>query len=962
MQGSWAGETSEHGDWLEGPIAISNYKLSCQRTPCMPVPRAPNPEAAWTTARCNRLLRPLSSKISGLRRLKKLGSLELEISHPDCAGILSDAALPKRRQARSHWTHHRSHDTGLLVRPPPPCGPRSLGIRSQDSATDSSPSDSEVDPWSDVLGEGRARKRLRRTYEIKRARADREWRVRNPPTQAQAASIKAMKPILIQPYADALALTRPGKPNVASLIEGGGGTLGDLGFNEAPGLIDPDLTLPGDFHSCTRRLGGEFRELAKFMYPLHWKLADGIWENLEALLRVTSPDQSPKQGASSLFEICLKRMATYVAEEKVRVTNDEPDDSSDIATAVYDDLEALSTSGKAGWRPLKSVVRAHAIRLIATAVQESVVGLPIARGLVILCLHREAYSEAQVILESMLCIMKPLPKPRSIENKLFALGQSITLHTLGLLRGTNGLDSLAFTYRQLAALWRKGVLPLEWIACKDLVELWNRVVISITQGDADAPDAAILLRVVISLMYGNKNDSSEHIEQLRSGEWVHDESECHCGSPQSFPTPEIIATYSIKGASGDVSESPELGPKAAKTVTNILTVLASVAILQKPEWTVLQDIGTEARQVQEFVVPSSAHISEVKVDSDQLGLTLLAVELIKTPSWQNSQSPSGGMISHDLYHSATTEFCTIAGSFVSNVACCCGKAVGQDPFIHLQNLLKNLNHPSLGQSQKLYESISLAAAFIFAEQTNHQEHLQWALDFERKVAGGIAGQIQRSPNRTPADRRQSHKNGYRWEEGICEWVAKTPAATLSDLKQDNINGMEADKRSSLDNATRNASSSEESDGSVVSPCLKKRKRGFGGHEQTAKHGCVGQVCTHTNEQCTEEVNGLDAGQVPQKYPGDDIEDLYNDQDELSVLTKSFSSQPSQRLAAASPDPQATCNTHFFHPADCGDWPPQSKRAKMACQKADVAVSDHATQEQVKARRVVEESEDELSFS
>lgn len=925
------------------------------------VPKAPNPEATWTTARCNRLIRPLSSKISGLRRIKKLGSRELQTLHPDSAGILPAEALLRRRKSDSKRTGQQSRHDGRRAGSTTRIYSFPRNQKSPECNTNSNSSDSDRgrDPWADVLGERRARGRFRKTYLNKICntdpKLDMQWMKSGKPTFIANTA----KPSPTKHFADMLVLSGPGIPDVSHLSQQGDPV--HVNENIISDMVDPDIIVVGDFRSGTSRLRSQFRDLVKFIYPVNWKLADGIWENLDALLRPTSPDQALKQDPRSLFGSCLRQIPTYIAQEQLHVSQEDDDDNFDVSTAVYDELEALGTSGKAGWRHLKDVVRAHGIRLIADAVQQSVISLPVARGLVILCLHREAYPEAQTIIQSMLRMMKPLSKPRSITNKLFAFGQSVSLRTMALLHFTNRSDKFAFTYRQLAVLFKGGVLPVEWIACRDLVELWNRAVISIAQGDAESSDAASLLRVIISLVYDKSPEMGGNIDKLRHGAGITDTRDLQCGFARSSSNGSEISRCCSNGdASNGISKTSDLCLKAAKTVTNILTVLSSIAILQKLDCTILQDVGIEAQQVQELIVCSPDHGYNDRVDRDQLGLTLLAYELTREKGGLIDQGPfNEGLISHNIFQSASTEFCAITGAFVRNVARCCSKATGRNCFLYLQDLVVKLNGVSLGRSRKLYESVSLAAAFAFAEETNQHAHLQWALELERSAAGRLAGQTLRTPGRALRKHVQSSKYGYRWEEGICEWVAQTPAGTLSDLKEKGTEQVEADDDNNLDDVNKDDLLSYGLDGIAPSPCLKKRRRESNGSPKAARHDPRDPKYRSFNYRYTAEQSSLKNDLIQKDSASIDKEGLSNGEaDELAQSLKPTLSESSEGTYSVplGLDPARSATT--YQQSNRADCRPHLRGVRAVARRGLF----QSARKHAKAGGQVEDSEDELSVS
>lgn len=933
-------------DWLW------KTEVKCQDTPCKAALRVPNPEAPWTTARCNRLIRPLNSTIAALRKLKKIGSKELKVSQLDSAGIRSTRTIKRSKRVRSNEIAEESCDTIALLRQQRSSAPfESIATTLVFNRDDSGPSttDEETDPWSDVLGEERARKRLKSTYSTKRTFQN-SRHIKHPNhvhNQAQQPDQRHLRE-------DALALSRQGVPSRPLLDQHGG--VAKLQENTVIEKVDPDSILPGDFRSCTRELVRDFRELAKELLPTHWRLAEGVYEHLDSLLKATSLDQTPKNGTGSLFATCLKQITSSINEEQLRMAEEDPDDKSDAATIIFGELEALNITSKEGWKPLKEVVRAHGICLLADAVEESLISLPLARGLVILCLHRHATDEAQTIVKSMVRMMQPLSKPTSIKDKIFAFGHSIALHTMALLHESAGPDSLAFTYQQLAMLFRSGNLPIEWVACRDGVTLWNGVIISITQGAADAAEAANLLQTIVSLMYGNFGGANEEIEQLRIGEDLSTQRR-KIEATRSSLSSENLSSSNDRNASSDDLEPFELRSRACRTVTNMLTVLSSIGILQNPQWSVIQNIGIEAQKAQEFAVRNLMRTSRPTLDWIQMGLTILAFNLVQAQIGQVSQNfPRGSSIRLDAHYSVHSGFFTSAGSLVCNVARCCGKAVAQDPFRHLQSLLKGLDAMSLSldrPSRRVYDGISLAAAFEFAENSGQPKHLEWASALGRKVEGGVPGQPLRTPHKTPSNDLKLGKDGYRWEEGICEWVAKTPASDLEALKQNDVEEGDEDCYGSKTGDPNSPSPSKERvDLPEMSPCQRKRKRGRQEQSRAPPKSRRAQMTPLVGDRSPEDkVSHWDRG-------SSDIEDLYSaEADELSA-SSGPSSKSSQHPA------ETPLESGLSDPSWTTGVPKQSrgrlrgKRARTTGQPSRAII--HARKDRVAAQ--VEESEDELSIA
>jgi len=301
---------------------------------------------------------------------------------------------------------------------------------------------------------------------------------------------------------------------------------------------------------------------------------------------------------------------------------------------------------------------------------------------------------------------------------------------------------------------------------------------------------------------------------------------------------------------------------------------------------------------------------------------------------------------------------------VCNVARCCGKAVAQDPFYHLQKLLRGIDGISLALDsavRKVYHGICLAAAFEFAEGTGQPRHLEWASALERKLDGGIPGQPLRTPRKTPSNDLKSKRDGYRWEDGICEWVARTPAGSLKALEED---GGEDGEQDGYDSHTgdpvHSAPSEECGDPPDMSPCLKKRKRGSQEQSRTSQESRRAEITAFAGDWSTAGGSSKD-GVSPWNRGSSDIEDLYSaEADELSVSPGHSSSKSSQPSAGTPLEPGSTDSSRASGLPKHSGRRLQGKRVRTTGQLS--RATSHATNDLVQPIRQAEESEDELSVA
>ncbi len=677
----------------------------------------------WTSARCHRLLRPLSSKLTLLRKEQ-----QLEVQQSERVKGAHGAIFPR--------------PSALAAAP---SSTARIGQQTRLSRASAADEDGE---WE---SSPRPRKKIRRTYSSKtKIKSSRDGVDKSIESQLGYCPDNAIIELPPQLSFEARSLE-------------GSATDKDCGpiAMSSQRDLNPSSELP-------KGLGSDKR-----------KLVDGICKGLVTLLRATCCARSPyDRGCRSLLSTCLRQIPQYIAEEESISKLEDPDTEVDISTMVYNDLDQFGAMPGGGWESLRVLVRAHGIKMITDAIEEGVLELPVARHLYHLCLDISANDEAQCIIESLTHLAKQaqhtLPKPAKI--------LPFDLHMI-----VNSLDSLAssfgrrgFQYRHTAAMLNNDLLTQDWISSKAMIRTWNGVIRSITQGDEDTQSAALLLQTAIaaqcrSTMVTAPQDVNELRSLIRRA--------CY--------RPALRSTRSDQVSENLSSDQPKSLCKQSKrgtssTLSTVLTVLSAVARLQvaassqtsdeSNTWVtaVLQDLAIEASQAIEL---SSQAIHTHHFMESDLYIPLLAAGLAELSSFRSCQNmPSLNLLAEI---STNSEIFKGAGSFVCAVARCHGRARSEDTFTVVKALVQDLITVSKAtwatmSVRKLCSDLAIATAFNYSEDTSRPAHLDWALQMELNLVGKSAGTPRPAVVRTPARGDRHSKSGFRWEEGICEWIAKTP--------------------------------------------------------------------------------------------------------------------------------------------------------------------------------------------
>lgn len=695
--------------------------------------------APWTTARCNRLLRPLSSKIAALRKARQinLGQNRTAQETSCCNG--PSATDISEGIARSHG-----------------------GIPSHPAGVTGSLSTYRSDEWA---SSPRPQKKVKLTYSSK-----------NKSVGIGDANQNGNQVETFHP---------PGVTEIGLPPE----------FATTSNIIRSDSTKRNS-QPLSKIEQNAIPDLVRHTASVQSRLIEGVCKGLMALLQATSKSETSPIGCCSLFSTCLRRVPSYIREEEMLAKINDPANDDDIASVVYNDLEEFGSMTGAGWSPLKDVVRAHGIVMISEAIEEGAIGFNDARQLSSSCLTVAAFDEAQTILESTVKSQIAAAGHFSKRNELSVNGAQMVSDSIikfALQTGRYG-----FLYRQTASMLESGVLPLDWISNQCMVSCWNGVIRSITQEDEHVRSATVLLQTSLSQWYKKASTiplPEVHDLRLRIRKSSHRPGLRHAALMRASKATDTKLNFSHLGDSKYDNTDSGL----CSTISSILTVFSAFSLLKYSDSsskldntlgissTTIHDLGVKVRQALELVTYSadSRHASILILE--RLRLSLMAagmVGMIHDGSIeQRCPSDFGHFTSlAELPNSGQTF--SSAGSFLCAVARCCATARSDDAFDFIQAMVDNLTvFPSISGScdkatRGLFGQIALAAAFEFAESTSQPSHLNWALKVELAVSGTANAAGQPSFEKTPAHDIKQGRNGYRWEEGICEWIAKTPALVV----------------------------------------------------------------------------------------------------------------------------------------------------------------------------------------
>ena len=690
----------------------------------------PSSTIPWTSARCTRLLRPISSKIALLRK-ERLQTPHLNVSRANGAHLNSNCS-------HQNLGYEVPHD----------------GLKKDTVAS------TQGEEWESCP---RPRKKVKRTYSSR----TRSFQ------QKGYGETEGEAPRFCPASGHAIVL-----PSPRSLC---------LGPSRSPQADSTTTSRPSSLPLLSVRKSQQPQELPRSLATGQWRLLDGICKGMVALLKATyTSELSPTSGSRSLLSTCLRQTPKYIAMEEALSDTEDLDDDTDATTNVYYDLEEYGSLAGGGWEPLRTLVRAHGMKMIRDAVEEGLLEPLVARHMISLCLDVAAIGEALQIIESLTNIAS--------RTKTSSIRCDLRVISSGLDMLDSKFERRGDFYRQTTTLLAHGVMDMDWIFGRNMIATWNGVIRAIASADEHSQAASLLLRKATALTFEpSEARNQEEVHKLR----LHAHRARKISMLRSAKAPNLGSkpTYMLINTDSNYSKEPY-----PQTLWNVITAVSAIACLQQPlpfttasdyqssiEELIL-DLAIDARLCIAIRGVGEAPCGHLGSYLESLCLPLLAgtiTEILTIDQHEHHIHGHFESLSTLASLSTSSDAIRSAGSFVCAVARFCGLIRPDFVFDTMQRLVRNfilLSKSTVCNSstQKFCGDVALAAAFTYSEDTNQPSHCDWSMQVESSLHGKGSDPLASvsSPFRTPARGNVQYQGTYRWEEGICEWIAKTPNVAI----------------------------------------------------------------------------------------------------------------------------------------------------------------------------------------
>ncbi|MCJ1307026.1 hypothetical protein MMC25_000672 [Agyrium rufum] len=491
-----------------------------------------------------------------------------------------------------------------------------------------------------------------------------------------------------------------------------------------------------------------------------------LYVGLGALLIATRSTQSKVYGASSLFSSCLRRLPEYALQEQRDVKAEEPETLSDVPTELYEELHEIFGSASGGWKPLRMLVRWHAIALLREAILDNVIDFETVGRLIEICELEGAFAEQAQLQNAFLASTWPGDSEVSA-----SIASCFRMHRRDV------------SYRQMTARLLDTGKPFRWISHNWILPLVHQAVTDVvhesTQVGSHAGSAlvAAIMRSIgfCELKISPENRSEERPVKVSKKVRSKIDKDSSKQARRWLRGSEMVA---YREDTVEVSTTGAFVELLADIVSGVLAVRGlSKARLTKT----LVELEVVTRRA--AMLYTRREEKYVQKRSELIRLSLLLLIMVMLParsehSSEVSQFSSSLELLSGMCIDPESEL--LMAKLLTTIASKTDQWTGKcDAFKHLdamiQGLLKNASRSNDLTVKSMIHRVILDAAFQFADCSKMREHMDWALELEEYL-DSVVSITRQLDSQTPLRHSHSRATGFRWKATLGEWVPKTPGS------------------------------------------------------------------------------------------------------------------------------------------------------------------------------------------
>jgi len=444
----------------------------------------------------------------------------------------------------------------------------------------------------------------------------------------------------------------------------------------------------------------------------------------------------------------LKRIEEWDAAEAERLGEKSAINTQDAAQEMYDQMEGFSGIAS-GWGPLRHMVRAHATSIICDAVAEGLLDFAVVKRIISTCIRRECLHEATALLVSVMEQQYPPaetqqdvlpPQPKMIE----PLEYFITF-----CRKHNLWSTL---FEKLIGLISENRISGEWLCIKVFEPVWAGLSEKFVVDGAACTRTLEFFHVAIWSLVSSLSTAQE------------DETKTSRRTPAQMFTSIVGAVTAMAIMSGRArADDDGSGVTETKDGISRAVLCALGGSLARLEGERRRARTTVSRLVLEF---SIYMVMTGLGNSDACDVETT----IEAPAISSSKA-----VNRRFYESATSLICSVAQH--------CSRGSGSPAHEHLTTICDSLAQLTVAQHN--ITDLRREAAFLLAQRTGDLRDLAYAEAMMSDMDTSTRRSSSSGRTTHPPGEKESNDHptatslysGWKWDEGISEWILRTPLPT-----------------------------------------------------------------------------------------------------------------------------------------------------------------------------------------
>jgi hypothetical protein len=511
--------------------------------------------------------------------------------------------------------------------------------------------------------------------------------------------------------------------------------------------------------ACAKKRSSEdnLASLKTTTAPAIFTLYESIYRAFDALLRATTNAEAQAAKPKSLMAMCLRKVPDYLAEleswrldELKKTGSSTAFDSTNTSFDIYSDLESLGM-GQYGWKHLSTVVQSHGIRIVKEAILERLIADDFAILLSGLCSEFKAVSDQWQLLEAVATQKHRKPR-RSADNLCVTTGPG-SWHGLQLLapQQRDRTATIMFKARVATDLLLKELIPQEWILSNVFSNMWSVAMRHLTSRKY-SPDAIPFFITSIQLYCNNI--------QRNSRKALVQEDPVATAQQQLINSLATLTTLVLLGQKTLASDSESEFDSRRHYQTLTLCKRAEY-VLRACLANAHNSRGRASWQASTYVLLLAVCLIGDGSSTAQARLHTSREGQMLADFWKR--------VEHDYKQDNYRQYYEATMALMASIARgCTRKESNQPAHAFLVSLCDKMD--AACPEVAVLRTIRVDAAFYLADLTGDL----WDLNFAEQLAATTQSgtDVTTTPGRQTATAAFS---GFRWDEGISEWVTVTPA-------------------------------------------------------------------------------------------------------------------------------------------------------------------------------------------